>query len=80
MKGVVSMKRSKLISVYMDEINHIAEEHGEALMALYSDAFREGMKTGRRNTLLFVGLGIVAASIGSCITWFTYQEHKEKQT
>ena len=49
-------------------------------MALYSDAFREGMKTGRRNTLLFVGLGIVAASIGSCITWFTYQEHKEKQT
>lgn len=74
------MKRSKLISVYMDEINHIAEEHGEALMALYSDAFREGMKTGRRNTLLFVGLGIVVASIGSCITWFTYQEYKEKQT
>lgn len=74
------MKRSKLISVYMDEINRIAEEHGEALMALYSDAFREGMKTGRRNTLLFVGLGIVAASIGSYITWFTYQEYKEKQT
>lgn len=74
------MKRSKLLSVYMDEINHIAEEHGEALMALYSDAFREGIQTGRRNTLLFVGFGIVAASIGSCIAWFTYLEHKEKQT
>ena len=29
------MKRSKLISVYMDEINHIAEEHGEALIDVY---------------------------------------------
>lgn len=74
------MKRNKLLSVYMDEINHIAEEHGEALIALYSDAFHEGIKIGRRNTLLFVGLGIVAASIGSCIAWFTYLEHKEKQT
>lgn len=73
------MKRNKLISVYVDEINHIAEEHGEALMALYSDAFHEGMKTGRRNTLFFVGLGIVVTSIGSCIAWFTYLERREKQ-
>ena len=73
------MKRSKLIFAYADEINRIAEEHGEALMALYSDAFYEGMKTGRNNTLFFVGFGIVAASIGVYATWVTYLEH-QKQT
>lgn len=74
------MKRDKVLPKYTTyELNELAKEHLGALLALYADAYHEGMKTGRRNALLFTGLGIVTATIWSCAAWFTYQKHK-KQT
>lgn len=74
------MKRGKLLPKYTTEINELAEEHFEALLALYADAFHDGRKVGQRNTLLFMGIGIAAVSIWSCVAWLTYREYKEKQT
>lgn len=74
------MKRGRLLPKYTTEINELAEEHFEALLALYADAFHDGRKVGQRNTLLFMGIGIAAVSIWSCIACFTYREYKEKQT
>lgn len=73
------MKRGKLLPKYTTEINELAEEHFEALLALYADAFHDGRKVGQRNTLLFMGISIAAVSIWSCVAWFTYLEHKEKR-
>lgn len=74
------MKHNKVLSKHTTyELNKLAEEHLGALLALYADAYHEGMKTGRRNALLFTGLGIATATIWACVAWLTYLEHK-KQT
>lgn len=73
------MIRNKALLKYTAEINGIAEEHLGALLALYADAFHEGMKAGRRNALLFTGLGIATATIWSCVAWLAYLD-LDKQT
>lgn len=72
------MKNSKWNPKYTDEINKMAEGHTEALLALYADAFNDGMRTGRRNALLSVFIVTAIGAIGLCAAGFTYLE-KRKQ-
>lgn len=73
------MKRDKVLPKYTTyELNELTKEHLGALLALYADAYHEGVKTGRRNALLFTGLGIVTASVWSYVVWFTYLKRKKQ--
>lgn len=73
------MKCNKVLPKYTTyELNELTKEHLGALLALYADAYHEGTKTGRRNALLFTGLGIVTATVWLCVAWFTYLEHKKR--
>ena len=46
------MKRDKVLPKYTTyELNELAKEHLGALLALYADAYHEGVKTGRRKRI-----------------------------
>lgn len=72
------MKRGKHYSQYEAEINDLMKEHSEALLAIYADACRDGMKIGGRNTLTGSLIGVTVALIGLCIGGIMYHEHKEQ--
>lgn len=72
------MKSSKWSPKYMEEINELAENHLEAILALCLDAYDDGMRTGRRNTLMGTSIGAVLGIICLCIAGVTYLEHKEQ--
>lgn len=71
------MKHIRWIPRYSTEINELGMECPEALLALYIDAYHDGMYTGRRNTLL--GISVVATFVvaGLCIARNTYLDHKK---
>ena len=54
------------------------KEHSEALLAIYADACRDGMKIGGRNALIGSLIGVTVALIGLCIGGIMYHEHKEQ--
>jgi len=72
------MKQGKWFPKYADEINKLAEEHLEALLALAVDAYDDGVKVGRRNALfgVAIGVGFVAISLSAAV--ITYLERKQK--
>lgn len=72
------MKHTKCLPKYTVEIIKQAENHNEALLALYVDAFNDGMKIGTCNALFGASLAIVVGAIGLCIAGITYLERKEQ--
>lgn len=72
------MKHSKWNHKYTAEINKLAENNAEALLALYIDAFNDGMRVGTRNALMGVSVAVVVGAIGLCVAGFTYLEKKEQ--
>ncbi len=72
------MKLFTMRPEYTAELNEIAEEHLEALLALHIDSFQNGMKVGQRNTLFFMSLGIVTGAVLLCLAGITYLERKKQ--
>lgn len=68
----------KSFNDYAAEINKLAVNHTDALLALYSNAFNDGMRIGKRNVLLGMSVGVVVGVIGLCVAGITYLEHKEQ--
>jgi len=72
------MKHSKMIPDYTSEINRLAMDHAEALCSLYLNAFHDGVRAGKRNTLFAVGIAATVGIIGLCIAGVNYLERKEQ--
>lgn len=72
------MKHKKWSTQYTAELNRLAEDHLEVLLALSLDSFNDGMKVGRHNALLGVSVGVVVGGIALCIAGFAYLKHKEQ--
>lgn len=71
------MKSEKFYG-YAPEINKLAETHTGAMLALYVEAFNNGMRVGHRNALIGASVGAVAGTVGLCVAVITYLEHKEQ--
>lgn len=69
--------KSKKFYGYETEINKLAENHAEALLALYVEAFDDGMRVGQQNALLGVSVAVVAGGIGLCVAVRTYLDKKK---
>lgn len=72
------MKKKKMSPKYTEEINRLAEDHLEALLAYYLDAFHDGMVIGKSNALLMASIAAVLGGIGLCAAGIAYLEHKEQ--
>lgn len=72
------MKNSKWIPKCADEINKLAEDHLEAILAIYSAAYDDGVQAGKCNALMGVSIGAIIGVIGLCIVGIKYLEHKEQ--
>ena len=68
------MKSEKFFG-YAPEINKLAEAHTGAILALYLEAFKNGMQVGYRNAL--IGASVVGF-MGAYIAITTYLEYKRK--
>lgn len=71
------MKTNKFYG-YAPEINKLAENHTGAILALYVEAFNDGMRVGHRNALIVASVGVVAGAMGLYVAVITYLNHKEK--
>lgn len=69
------MKHSKWISKYAADINELAEEHLETLLAIYSDAYDNGLCSG---VCMGVSTSVIVGVIGLCIAGIAYLKHKEQ--
>lgn len=73
------MKHTKWVPQisYAEEVNKLAENHTEAILALYCNAFNDGMRVGKRNAFVGVLTGTVVGVISLCIIGGHYLERKE---
>lgn len=70
------MNTSKKFFGYEAEINHLVGTHAGAILAVYVEAFNDGMRVGKRNALIGASVGAAAGIISLCIAGITYWEHK----
>lgn len=69
--------KSKEFYGYAKEINKLTKDHPGAMLALYVEAFNNGMRVGHRNALIGVSVGMVAGGIGLCAAVGTYLDKKK---
>lgn len=62
---------------YESEINNLVTSHPEVILALYLEAFNDGMRVGQRNAIFKMSVGIVAGAIVLYTAISTYLDHKK---
>ncbi len=68
------MKNDKWSHNLVTEMKTIAEAHPIAYCAIYLDAYKDGMRIGKRNTLMWCSIAI----IGLCVAGVSYLQFKEQ--
>lgn len=71
------MRRVKLLPKYTEEINQLAKDHLEALLAFYLDAFNDG-KRYAVYAVAGTSIGIVVGGLCVCIGKIAYHKYKKQ--
>lgn len=71
------MKTKKFYG-YAPEINKLAKNHTGAILALYVEAFNDGMRVGHRNALIGASVVAAAGAFGLYVAVITYLNQKNK--